>query len=61
MAVDLCGDMECTETSCASAKPWRRFSEPVIAFGRWHDGQGDVTKTHLGWMAEDGIPDVTTP
>lgn len=25
------------------------------------DGQGDVTKTHLGWMAEDGIPDVTSP
>jgi outer membrane protein assembly factor BamB len=25
------------------------------------DGQGDVTKTHLGWTAEDGIPDVTSP
>ena len=25
------------------------------------DGHGDVTKTHLGWMAEDGIPDVTSP
>jgi outer membrane protein assembly factor BamB len=25
------------------------------------DGQGDVTQTHLGWMAEDGIPDVTSP
>src|SRR5438128_1800588 len=25
------------------------------------DGQGDVTKTHLGWMAEDGIPDITSP
>ncbi len=25
------------------------------------DGKGDVTKTHLGWMAEDGIPDVTSP
>ncbi len=25
------------------------------------DGTGDVTKTHLGWMAEDGIPDVTSP
>ena len=25
------------------------------------DGQGDVTKTHLGWVAEDGIPDVTSP
>ena len=25
------------------------------------DGAGDVTKTHLGWMAEDGIPDVTSP
>jgi outer membrane protein assembly factor BamB len=25
------------------------------------DGQGDVTKTHLGWIAEDGIPDVTSP
>ncbi len=25
------------------------------------DGQGNVTKTHLGWIAEDGIPDVTSP
>ncbi|MDB6137617.1 MAG: Pyrrolo-quinoline quinone [Verrucomicrobiaceae bacterium] len=25
------------------------------------DGRGDVTKTHLGWVAEDGIPDVTSP
>lgn len=25
------------------------------------DGTGDVTKTHLGWIAEDGIPDVTSP
>ena len=25
------------------------------------DGQGDVTKTHLGWIAEDGIPDITSP
>jgi outer membrane protein assembly factor BamB len=25
------------------------------------DGTDDVTKTHLGWMAEDGIPDVTSP
>jgi outer membrane protein assembly factor BamB len=25
------------------------------------DGSGDVTKTHLGWTAEDGIPDVTSP
>lgn len=25
------------------------------------DGHGDVTKTHLGWSAEDGIPDVTSP
>ncbi len=25
------------------------------------DGQGDVTKTHLGWMGEDGIPDITSP
>jgi outer membrane protein assembly factor BamB len=25
------------------------------------DGQGDVTKTHLGWGVEDGIPDVTSP
>jgi outer membrane protein assembly factor BamB len=25
------------------------------------DGQGDVTKTHLGWSAEDNIPDVTSP
>ena len=25
------------------------------------DGAGDVTKTHVGWMAEDGIPDVTSP
>lgn len=25
------------------------------------DGSGDVTKTHLGWVAEDGIPDITSP
>jgi len=25
------------------------------------DGTGDVTKTHLGWVAEDNIPDVTSP
>jgi len=25
------------------------------------DGHGDVTKTHLGWIAEDGIPDITSP
>jgi outer membrane protein assembly factor BamB len=25
------------------------------------DGHGDVTKTHLSWMAEDGIPDITSP
>jgi outer membrane protein assembly factor BamB len=25
------------------------------------DGQGEVTKTQLGWQAEDGIPDVTSP
>ncbi len=25
------------------------------------DGHGDATKTHLGWVGEDGIPDVTSP
>lgn len=25
------------------------------------DGHGDVTQTHLGWVAEDGIPDITSP
>ena len=25
------------------------------------DGQGDVTKTHIRWIAEDGIPDITSP
>jgi len=25
------------------------------------DGHGDVTKTNLGWVAEDNIPDVTSP
>lgn len=25
------------------------------------DGRGDVTKSHLGWVAEDGIPAVTSP
>jgi len=25
------------------------------------DGHGDVTKTHLGWGAEDNIPEVTSP
>ena len=25
------------------------------------DGEGDVTQSHLGWVAEDGIPAVTSP
>jgi outer membrane protein assembly factor BamB len=25
------------------------------------DGKGEVTQTHLGWMGEDGIPDITSP
>lgn len=25
------------------------------------DGHGDVTKSHLDWIAEDGIPDITSP
>jgi outer membrane protein assembly factor BamB len=25
------------------------------------DGQGDVTKTHVAWAAEDNVPDVTSP
>lgn len=25
------------------------------------DGHGDITKTHLGWIAEDGIPDISSP
>ncbi|MEI6534904.1 MAG: PQQ-binding-like beta-propeller repeat protein, partial [Verrucomicrobiaceae bacterium] len=25
------------------------------------DGHGDITKSHLAWIAEDGIPDVTSP
>jgi outer membrane protein assembly factor BamB len=25
------------------------------------DGQGDVTKTHVVWMSEDNVPDVTSP
>jgi outer membrane protein assembly factor BamB len=25
------------------------------------DGQGDVTKTHVAWSAEDGIPDISSP
>jgi len=25
------------------------------------DGQGDVTKTHVAWIAEDNVPDVTSP
>lgn len=25
------------------------------------DGRGEVTKSHLGWMAEDGIPDISSP
>jgi outer membrane protein assembly factor BamB len=24
-------------------------------------GQGDVTKTHIAWKAEDGIPDICSP
>ena len=25
------------------------------------DGSGDVTKTHVAWSAEDGLPDITSP
>jgi outer membrane protein assembly factor BamB len=25
------------------------------------DGRGDVTKTHVAWIAEDGIPDICSP
>jgi outer membrane protein assembly factor BamB len=25
------------------------------------DGQGDVTKTHVAWFAEDNMPDITSP
>jgi outer membrane protein assembly factor BamB len=25
------------------------------------DGQGDVTKTHIAWTAEDNLPDITSP
>ncbi|MHC4333719.1 MAG: outer membrane protein assembly factor BamB family protein, partial [Planctomycetota bacterium] len=25
------------------------------------DGRGDVTKTHILWMVEDGIPDICSP
>jgi outer membrane protein assembly factor BamB len=25
------------------------------------DGSGDVSKTHIAWTAEDGIPDITSP
>jgi len=25
------------------------------------DGQGDVSKTHVAWVAEDNVPDVTSP
>lgn len=25
------------------------------------DGHGDVTQSHLNWIAEDGVPDVTSP
>ena len=25
------------------------------------DGQGDVTKTHVAWTAEEGLPDITSP
>ena len=25
------------------------------------DGQGDVTKTHIAWIGEDGIPDICSP
>jgi outer membrane protein assembly factor BamB len=25
------------------------------------DGQGDVTKTHVAWITEDNIPDITSP
>jgi outer membrane protein assembly factor BamB len=34
-------------------------SEKLIAIRP--DGQGDVTKTHLVWTAEDNVPDVTSP
>jgi len=34
-------------------------SEKLVAIRP--DGQGDVTKTHVAWTAEDNVPDVTSP
>jgi outer membrane protein assembly factor BamB len=34
-------------------------SEKVMAIRP--DGQGDVTKTHVAWVVEDNVPDVTSP
>ena len=34
-------------------------SEKLLAIRT--DGQGDVTKTHVVWTAEDNIPDITSP
>jgi len=34
-------------------------SEKVMAIRP--DGQGDVTKTHVAWVNEDNVPDVTSP
>jgi outer membrane protein assembly factor BamB len=34
-------------------------SEKLVAIRP--DGQGDVTRTHVAWTAEDNVPDVTSP
>jgi outer membrane protein assembly factor BamB len=34
-------------------------SEKLLAIRT--DGEGDVTKTHVVWSAEDNIPDITSP
>ncbi len=36
-----------------------RPNEELIAIRT--DGQGDVTKSHIAWRGEDGIPDTTSP
>jgi outer membrane protein assembly factor BamB len=37
------------------ASPWKQLA----AFRP--DGQGDVTKTHLAWVIEENVPDITSP
>jgi outer membrane protein assembly factor BamB len=52
-------DIGPSPTSAAGKVFVANESEALLAIRA--DGQGDVTKTHVAWKGEDGLPDVCSP